>query len=125
MPESNSKRKSRPFAGWVFLALVAIVYGVVAIIDSDLAMSALAGWFGLLAKIWPVLALILALLFLAEAFLERAWIVQHLGRASGPKGWALAVLSGVLSVGPIYAWYPLLGELNKKGVRRALVATFL
>jgi uncharacterized membrane protein YraQ (UPF0718 family) len=48
-----------------------------------------------------------------------------LPRFSLNKGWALAVLSGVLSVGPIYAWYPLLGELNKKGMRSAFAATFL
>lgn len=125
MPGKNSKRKNRPLAGWMFLAVVVIVYGVTAIFDNDLAATALAGWFGLLARVIPVLALIFGLLFLAEMFLERAWIVRHLTRAAGPKGWALAVLCGVLSVGPIYAWYPLLGELSKKGMRRALAATFL
>ena len=31
----------------------------------------------------------------------------------------------MLSVGPVYAWYALLGEMRGKGMRSALIATFL
>jgi uncharacterized membrane protein YraQ (UPF0718 family) len=45
--------------------------------------------------------------------------------ASGLGGWALTMLCGVLSAGPLYAWYPLLAELKAKGMSGALIATFL
>ena len=41
------------------------------------------------------------------------------------KGWVVAVIGGVLSVGPVYPWYALLKELRTKGMRTALIAVFL
>ena len=32
---------------------------------------------------------------------------------------------GMLSVGPVYPWYALLGDLQEKGMRNALIAVFL
>ena len=33
--------------------------------------------------------------------------------------------SGIISMGPIYAWYPLLKEMRKKGATNSLIAVFL
>jgi hypothetical protein len=48
-----------------------------------------------------------------------------MGRDSGLRGWSLAIVGGILSVGPIYAWYALLRDLRTKGMRTALIAVFL
>jgi uncharacterized membrane protein YraQ (UPF0718 family) len=65
------------------------------------------------------------LLFLIELFIDRKWIIQHLGRAAGMGGWALTIVCGVLSAGPLFAWYPLLADLRAKGMSNALLAAFL
>ncbi|NOQ91068.1 MAG: hypothetical protein GQ549_09010, partial [Gammaproteobacteria bacterium] len=36
-----------------------------------------------------------------------------------------ATLGGMLSLGPIYPWYAMLGELQQKGMRNGLIAAFL
>jgi len=113
------------WGGWIFLAAVAGLYAVAGFFSHTVALDALCTFRSLLIRIVPVLLLVFGLLFLASLFLERAWLVRHLGRASGIGGWALTVLCGILSAGPLYAWYPLLGELKKKGVNGALIAAFL
>lgn len=115
----------RERGGWIFLAAVAGLYGITGVASPAVALEALYAFGSLLARVLPVLLLVFGLLFLASLFLERAWLVRNLGRASGAGGWALTVLCGILSAGPLYAWYPLLGELKEKGVSGALIAVFL
>jgi hypothetical protein len=35
------------------------------------------------------------------------------------------ILAGIISTGPIYAWYPFLSNLKEKGVNDGLIAVFL
>jgi len=37
----------------------------------------------------------------------------------------LAAFAGIVSVGPIYAWYPMLKDLREKGANYSLIAVFL
>jgi hypothetical protein len=118
-----SGRRGR--GGWIFLALVALAHGATALADPGLARLALAGFARMLGEVAPLLGLVFALMYGAERFLTpgrtRAW----LGRGSGWRGWALALLAGMVSTGPVYAWHALLAELRAKGMRTALVAAVL
>jgi uncharacterized membrane protein YraQ (UPF0718 family) len=58
-------------------------------------------------------------------FLKPAHIVGFLGKGSGRRGIVLSVAAGIISMGPIYAWYPLLKELRGKGAADSLIAVFL
>ena len=122
---SPAKDFAKALSGWVFLIAVAGLYALTDLLNPSLVSEALASLKPLLIRIVPVLALVFGLLFLANLLLEREWLIQHLGRASGFGGWALTVVCGILSVGPLYAWYPLLGELRGRGMSGALIATFL
>lgn len=111
--------------GWVFLALVVLAYAASALVDAAVAAKAWAAFGAMLRDVLPVLALVFALLFLAERFLTPARTRAWLGRGSGARGWLLAVVAGVVSTGPVYSWYALLAELRAKGMRSALVAVVL
>jgi uncharacterized membrane protein YraQ (UPF0718 family) len=52
-------------------------------------------------------------------------VARQLGRPGGARGWLIALAAGILSAGPIYAWYPLLAELRAKGMRASTAAVFL
>ncbi|MFW6103422.1 MAG: permease, partial [Chloroflexota bacterium] len=43
----------------------------------------------------------------------------------GLRGASLALFAGIASMGPAYAWYPLLGEVRQKGAGAGQVAVFL
>lgn len=117
--------RGRGFGAWLFLALVLLGYAAVALLEPEVAARAWAAFTRMAASLVPVLVLVFALVFLAERFLSpecaRAW----LGRSSGWRGWLLALAAGVVSTGPVYAWYSLLAGLRRKGMRDALVAVVL
>jgi len=121
----SAKDFAKALGGWLFLTAVGGFYGLISLFNPVVVTEALASFESLLIRIVPVLALVFGLLFLTSLFLERKWLVRHLGKASGFGGWALTVVCGVLSVGPLYAWYPLLAELKGKGMSGALITTFL
>ena len=111
--------------GWLFLALVVTTYGLFGLADPAATVQSLSFFTHVIYQILPVLGLVFLLLFVANLVLKPRWIRRYLGSGSGIKGWIAAVLGGMLSLGPIYPWYAMLGELRQKGMRNALVAAFL
>lgn len=112
-------------SGLIFLLVVGGLYAVALLFDAESALNALAFSSQQVLRLLPALALIFALLFLANLLVNPDWVRDNMGRNSGWRGWAMAVVGGILSVGPIYTWYPLLRELRDKGMRTALIAVFL
>lgn len=110
---------------WIFLIIVAVIYLIAAVINIDLAKGALAEFVFLFKKIIPILALVFALMFLSNLFLDAKKIKKLAGESAGIKGWLMAVIAGILSSGPIYMWYPLLADLKEKGMKDGFIAAFL
>ncbi len=115
----------RKYGGWLFLALVLLAYAVSGLAEPEVAGKALTSFLGMLRKVAPVLALVFLLMFLVERFLTMERTRVWLGSGSGLRGWLTALVAGVFSTGPIYAWYGLLADLRAKGMRTALVSVVL
>jgi uncharacterized membrane protein YraQ (UPF0718 family) len=112
-------------AGRLFLAIVCMIYVVLGLFSLETAVAGLRGFVALLVKILPTLAIVFGLLFVSNLFLDSRSVARYLGRSSRRGGWLIAIVAGIVSAGPIYLWYPLLGDLKEKGMREALIATFL
>ena len=93
--------------------------------DFQITVAALEVFLDLLKKVLPVLGIVFALTFLSNLLLNPKIVSRYLGRGAKSSGWPVAIIAGILSMGPIYLWYPLLGELKAKGMRDALIAVFL
>lgn len=111
--------------GWIFLAIVVGLHGLVALFDLEAAGRSLRLFTGLLGNVVPALGLVLVLLFLVDLFLNPKRVEKYLGRGSGLRGWLTALAAGVISTGPVYAAYAVLGELREKGMRPSLMAALL
>lgn len=111
--------------GWVFLAVVLVIYGATALVDYELVLRAITVFTQLLEKVLPVLALVLVLIFAIDLLLNPKRVEKYLGRSSGILGWLAAIVVGILSTGPVYAWYAVLHDLRQKGMRTSLVAVVL
>lgn len=116
-------RSSR--GGWLFLALVLACCGLAFLINPEPTKEAMTFFKQALRQLIPILAVVFILLLITNLVLAPAKVKQYLGKESGLKGWLATMFAGVFSVGPVYAWYAVLAELQKQGMRTALVAAFL
>jgi uncharacterized membrane protein YraQ (UPF0718 family) len=76
-------------------------------------------------NIIPVIVLVFGIMFVTNFILTPERTVRYFGKGSGAKGWAVAIVGGILSTGPIYMWYPLLSDLKGRGMKDSLTAAFL
>jgi uncharacterized membrane protein YraQ (UPF0718 family) len=111
--------------GWLFLFVVVLLYALIGYTDISLAHRTAISFFNFLEKIFPVLGLVFLLIFISHLVLSPKKIKRFVGAESGLKGWVLAIFTGILSTGPIYAWYALLSDLGQQGMKKSLMAVFL
>ncbi|WP_455222239.1 hypothetical protein [Kaarinaea lacus] len=121
----QSATKPKLSGKWLFLALVLLLYAIVALIDFPLAQESFYFFGNVVFQIFPVLLVVFGLMVIFNLILTPKRIESSLGKASGVKGWLLALAGGVLATGPIYTWYVLVGELKKQGMQTSLAAAFL
>jgi len=124
MNKKNGQKKRSRF-GVYFLAFVILVYLLLFVLQPEATQIALKVSGHLLVKIIPIFLLVILFMGITNYFLHPKIVSKYLGKTSGFKGWLLATSTGILSHGPIYAWYPLLKELRDHGMRSGLVAVFL
>ncbi len=110
---------------WYFLSVAVIGYIITFLLSREKAAVTLIVFKEIMVMIIPIFLLIFLLMVLTNVFVKPKTLINHLGKDSGIKGWLIAVFAGILSSGPIYMWYPLLDDLQKKGMRTGLISTFL
>lgn len=109
----------------LFPLAVAIAYALVAVKDWEKAVSALAKSGHVLLQIAPALLIALGVMVVLNLFVKPALLKKTLGKGTKVRGSFLSSFAGILSMGSIYAWYPLLKELHEKGVSNFHLANFL
>ena len=109
----------------VFPATVVFIYGLLFIIMPDKATMAIRSSGRVLLNITIPLGLVFILMLALNLLLKPAHITKFLGKEAGIKGILLSVTAGIISAGPIYAWYPMLKALREKGADSSFIAIFL
>lgn len=109
----------------LFLALVAVLYLILLILQPQQALTALTFTKNIALRILPVFSLVILIMFAVDYLLSPAKVAQWVGDSSGVKGYLIAIAAGILSHGAIFVWYSLLQEMKDKGMRSGLIAVFL
>lgn len=112
-------------AAWKFLGVTTFLMLATCAMAPDRGTRAVAVFLILTLRIAPILLFVFFLFVLFNLLVSPRQVRQWMGAESGIRGWLIAGIGGVLSVGPIYAWYPLLAELRQRGLRPAFAAVFL
>lgn len=108
-----------------FPFLVGLLYTLAAIKSPDRAIAALQASGCVFLQIVPALAAAFGVMILLNRFVTPNYIKRFLGKGSSFRGVFLFSAAGILSMGPIYAWYPLLKDLREKDVSDLHLASFL
>lgn len=110
---------------WLFPLGMCVLYGVVMVVDPEAARRAMHMSGVLFRQVGRPIFMALAIMVLLNRFLSPVTISRFMGRSSGARGVFLSTMAGVLSMGPIYAWYPLFKALRDKGASAFHVANFM
>ena len=122
--KKNNKQKDSS-KKWYFLISVLLIYGIVSLYAPEKSLPILISFFNLLVQILPIFLIIYVIMTLTNLFVNNEKLRKHLGDDAGIKGWIIAILAGIVSMGSIYVWYPLLKDLQQKGVKDKFIVTFL
>ena len=114
-----------PFKGMKFLIIVLILYSVLLLSDTTHALSGLQKAGSILLSLLPLFLLIITLTALINYFLKPKQIIKHFGKKSGAKGVFYALIGGIISHGPMYAWYGMLQDMRSHGLKDGLIAVFM
>ena len=114
-----------PFKGIKFLIIVLVLYIILLLSDTSHALSGLQKAASIFLSLLPLLLLIITLTAVINYFLKPKHIIKYFGKESGSKGILYAVIGGIISHGPMYAWYGMLQDMRSHGLRDGLIATFM
>jgi len=122
--ESPAVKIVFPKAVTIFLATLPL-YGILCAIDPHKALMALKISCNLLLYVALPLAFVFTVMLALNLFVKPAQIARLFGKGVRIKGIALSVVAGIISMGPIYVWYPLLKNLREEGAETGPIAIFL
>ncbi|HHD73071.1 MAG TPA: permease [Epsilonproteobacteria bacterium] len=112
------------FRGLRFFLFVFLLYLLLYFSYPGKTLAGLGKAAEILTWILPLFVVVILFTAMINFFLKPKQIASHLGQESGIKGWLIAMLAGVISHGPMYAWYPMIEDLKKHGLKSGLIATF-
>ena len=121
----NATWKRRAVRTLLFPGSVFAIYGILFAFKPDKASMALRSSGSIFLNLIVPLCFVLILMLALNLFLKPAHVARFFGRGAGIKGIILSVAAGIVSMGPIYAWYPMLKELREKGAGSSMIAIFL
>ncbi len=122
---TKMKKTEKSHAGWWFLVIVGIIYIAIAFIDWSGVVASLSFFIKITVKLVPLFISIFVLMSIINCFISNKFLLKWLGSEAGIKGWLVSIIGGIISIGPIYMWYPLLSDLQEKKAKEGFIATFL
>ncbi len=127
-PNKNSLSQARfipLLRPWLLPMGVIILYGLGLISAPESTLKALSISGSIFKQLILPICLVLVMMVVLNRFLSPATITNFLGQNAGIKGIFLSSLAGILSMGPVYAWYPLLKNFMDKGASKFHIANFI
>ncbi|NDV23810.1 hypothetical protein [Desulfovibrio sp. JC022] len=110
---------------WIFPLGVTSIYGLCQLHDPQSTARAIEVSKTLFTQLGLPICIVLVMMTLINRYLNPASVARFLGSKTGIKGVFLSGLAGILSMGPIYAWYPLFKSLKEKGASTFIIANFI
>ena len=125
MNTNKDQLQKRKNSKWYFMALVLLLYASVYFYAPDKLMPILVSFIKLLGQILPIFLIVYIVMVLTNFFIDNKKLKKIMGDDAGIKAWTIAIIAGIISAGSIYIWYPLLKDLQQKGVKEKFIVTFL
>ncbi len=120
----KKKKRKKLTKNLIFLGIVILIYITLGFINFNKIEKSLLVSKNILFMVLPIFLIVIIFMTLINLVPNKI-IKKYLGRDSKVISWLMAILGGVFSHGPIYAWYSFLEEMEQKGMSKGRIATFL
>ena len=115
----------KSYSSWYFMGFAILSLIVLLLIFPERSSEVFSKILSIFKSLIPTFVVIFLIFVIMNLFITNKFLLKHMGKSAGIGAWFFSVFAGILSAGPIYAWYPLLSDLQDKGVRTAFIVTFL
>lgn len=121
---AGNKKKKNSKISYFFMGIMIMVYIVLYLILPDKTSEAVKYVLNIFKEILPIL-LFVYIFMLIFSLINENKLKTLIEKAPKTVKYLLMSALGTVSHGPIYAWYPFLNDLHKKGLSKGTVGTFL
>jgi len=109
----------------IFLGLVIILYLITLIINPNKFILSLNNSIKLFLSLTWIFIMIFLLMIIIDLFINKNKINKFFNKKNNLFSWFFIIIAGIISTGPIYMWYPIIGELKEKGMPIKYQVAFL
>ena len=120
--ESKVNRKKLQ---WLFPISMIAVYVAIYFVAPDRTVNAAMASAKILKEMALPLLIAFVMMVVLNLFVTPNHVSRFLGRRAGIRGVFFSSTAGILSMGPVYAWLPLLGAIRENGASEFHLANFL
>ncbi len=121
----RKKARKEMARGYILLAATLVAAAVILRIFPDKVTAATATTRSYFLEMVTILPAVMIIMGLFSVFVSRELVVKYMGKASGIRGIAVAMLFGALPTGPLYLAFPLAAALRSKGASISNIVVFL
>ena len=122
----NLKQRPKKSKGrLIFLLVMTLFYLSTFLFSKARAETTFHVFTKLITEILPLLVVIYLFQLLLDYFVDNKKLKHFMEANKGIVEWVIAVVAGILSVGPGYMWYTILKDLRDKGVKDRFLVAFL
>ncbi len=121
----SSQTEKKGMIKWGFVLITLVIYGVLYIKYPSKTSVSMKTSLRVLSQISIPILIAFMFKFLINLYVSPVKMQKLLAKGAGVRGIIFSSLAGVLSMGPIFAWYPLLKDFREKGVPDLYLANFL
>jgi len=122
---SKERKSGSRVLAWLFPSGTIALYLGLFYFFPDGTLSALKTSGHVLKQAAGPMLLAFIMMFLLNMYMTPDHVTRFLGSCAGVKGVLLSSAAGIVSMGPIYAWFPFLKALREKGASDFHLANFL
>ena len=119
------KKQKKSNKQWIFVLVVLLIYASVYFLAPEKVLPIWVSFLKIIRQIAPILLVVYLIMLLTNYFIDNQRLQKYMSENAGYKAWVISILAGIISVGPIYIWYPFLKDLQNKGIKDKYLATFL
>lgn len=120
----NSQSNKNKYSKFIFLSIIALFYGILYFFNPIKSKEAFLYASNVFKEVMPILLLIYVFMVFFN-FIPEKKLKSQITKSSKMLKYIIMSLLGMLSHGPIYAWYPLMTQFKQKGVSLGSIGAFL